>query len=145
MTLVVAWIVFPLVFGLLSLGCGLLLERASGMRLPGTLLLPGGFIVISVATYFAHMSTATARLATPLVVALAIAGYALSPPWKRFRLDYWAAGSAAAVFWVFAAPVVLVGATFAGYIKLDDTATFMSFLDRALTHTYGAAGLLPST
>ena len=46
---------------------------------------------------------------------------------------------------MFAAPVVLVGATFAGYIKLDDTATFMSFLDRALTNGYGAAGLTPST
>ena len=85
MTLVLAWIVFPLVLGLLSLGCGLLLERASGMRIPGTLLLPGGFIVISIAAYFAHMNNATASLATPLVVALAIAGYALSPPWKRFE------------------------------------------------------------
>src|SRR6478735_8537188 len=116
MTLVLAWIVFPLVLGLLSLGCGLLLERASGMRMPGTLLLPGGFIVISIAAYFAHMRTATPSLATPLVVALAIAGYALSPPWKRFELDRWAAGAAAGVYWVFAAPVVLVGATFAGYI-----------------------------
>ncbi len=78
------------------------------MRMPGTLLLPGGFIVISIAAYFAHMSDATAPLATPLVVALAIAGYALSPPWKRFELDRWAAGAAAGVYWVFAAPVVLV-------------------------------------
>ncbi len=145
MTLFLAWVVFPLVLGALSLGCGLLLEKASATRLPGTLLLPGGFIVISLAAYFAHMSDATARLATPLVIVLAIAGYVLSPPWKRFELDRWAAGSAAAVYWVFAAPVVLVGATFAGYIKLDDTATFMSFLDRALTNTYGAVGLLPST
>src|SRR4051794_32529973 len=145
MTLVVAWIVFPLVLALLSLGCGLLLETASGMRLPGTLLLPGGFIVISLTTYFAHMSDATARLQTPLVVALAIAGYAVSRPWKRFQLDGWLAGAAAGVYFVFAAPVVLVGATFAGYIRLDDTATFMSMLDRALTNGYGAAGLAPST
>ncbi len=145
MTLFLAWIVFPIVLGLLSLGCGLLLEKASGMRLPGTLLLPGGFIVISIAAYFAHMSSSTASLATPLVVAIAIVGYALSPPWKRFELDRWAAGAAAGVYWVFAAPVVLVGATFAGYIKLDDTATFMSFLDRSLSFGYGASGLAPST
>lgn len=145
MTLFLAWIVFPIVLGLLCLGCGLLLEAASSMRLPGTLLLPGGFIVIAIATYFAHMRDDTASLATPLVVVLAIAGYALSRPWKRFQLDRWAALAAAGVYWVFAAPVVLVGATFAGYIRLDDTATFMSFLDRAETHGYGAAGLLPST
>ncbi len=145
MTLFLAWIVFPLVLGLLSLGCGLLLETASGMRLPGPLLLPGGFIVISVATYFAHMTSVTASLQTPLAVALAIAGYAVSPPWKRFQLDRWVTGSAAGVYAVFAAPVILVGATFAGYIRLDDTATFFSMLDRAAANGYGASGLASST
>jgi len=145
MTLFLAWFAFPVVLALLSLGCGLLLEAASGMRWPGTLLLPGGFIVVSLATYFAHMSNATASLQTPLVVVLAVAGYGVSRPWKRFHLDGWLTGSAAGVYAVFAAPVVLVGATFAGYIKLDDTSTFMSFLDRAAAHTYGAGGLLPST
>jgi hypothetical protein len=145
MTLVVAWIVFPIVLALLSLGCGLLLETVSGMRLPGALLLPGGFIVISIATYFAHMSDSTASLQTPLVVGLAIAGYGVSPPWKRFQFDRWLIGSAAAVYAVFAAPVVLVGTTFAGYVRLDDTATFMSMLDRATTNGYGASGLPQST
>jgi hypothetical protein len=145
MTLVLAWIAFPIVLALLSLGCGLLLETASGMRLPGTLLVPGGFIVISIAVYFAHMSDRTAPLQTPFVVALALSGYALSPPWKRFQLDRWATGAAVAVYAVFAAPVVLVGTTFAGYVRLDDTATFIAFLDRATNHGYGAAGLAPST
>jgi hypothetical protein len=145
MTLFLAWFVFPVVLGLLSLGCGLLLEAASGMRLPGALLLPGGFIVISIATYFAHMFDATASLQTPLVVVLAIAGYVLSPAWKRFEFDGWLTGAAVGAYWVFAAPIVLVGATFAGYIRLDDTATFLSFLDRAANHGYGAAGLDPST
>lgn len=145
MTLLLAWIVFPVVLGLLSLGCGLLLETASGMRLPGTLLVPGGFIVISITTYFAHMTDATASLQTPLVVALALAGYGVSPPWKRFELDRWLTGSAAGVYAAFAAPAILAGATFAGYIRLDDTSTFMSFLDRATNHTYGASGLPQST
>ena len=145
MTLFLAWIVFPLVLAVLSLGCGLLLETVSGIRLPGPLLLPGGFIVISIATYFAHMRSATAELQTPLVIALAIAGYAVSQPWKRFQLDRWLAGAAVAVYAVFAAPVILVGTTFAGYIRLDDTATFFSMLDRAATNGYGAAGLAPST
>jgi hypothetical protein len=113
--------------------------------LPGTLLLPGGFIVISIATYFAHMSDGTASLAAWLVVVLAISGYGVSRPWKRFQFDRWLIGSAAAVYAVFAAPIVLAGPTFAGYIRLDDTATFFSFLDRATNHGYGAAGLVPST
>jgi len=145
MTLVLAWFAFPIVLGLLSLGCGLLLETASGMRLPVTLLLPGGFIVVSIATYFAHMTDATAPLQTPLVVLLALAGYGVSRPWTRFGIDRWLAGAAAGVYAAFAAPVILAGPTFAGYIRLDDTSTFMSFLDRATNHTYGAAGLPPST
>ena len=91
------------------------------------------------------MTTATASLQTPLVVVLAVAGYAVARPWKRFQLDRWVTAQSPAVYAVFAAPVVLVGATFAGYVRLDDTATFMSFLDRAAAHGYGAAGLAPST
>jgi hypothetical protein len=40
MTLVLAWIVLPVVLVGLALGCGLLLERLAGDRLPGELLLP---------------------------------------------------------------------------------------------------------
>jgi len=35
--------------------------------------------------------------------------------------------------------------TFAGYIKLDDTATYLAMLDRYLDHGYNVAGLAPST
>src|SRR5262245_24278452 len=146
MTLVIAWIVLPLVLSVLSLGCGLLLETVSGMRLPGALLLPGGFIVVSLAAYFAHMTDATARLETPLAVALSLAGYGVSRPWKRFQLDRWLAGAAAGVYAVFGAPVLLSGqATFTGYIRLDDTAAYMAMVDRAATHSYNNAGLHSST
>ena len=43
MSLVVAWLAFPLLLCLLSLGCGLVVERLTAMRLPGMLLLPLGF------------------------------------------------------------------------------------------------------
>ena len=49
-------------------------------------------------------------------------------------------------FAVFAAPFVLSGmATFGGYIKLDDTATYLAMLDRAMRHGYDVGGLPPST
>ena len=70
-----------------------------------------------------------------LVLALAVAGYGLSLPWRRKRLDWWAAGGAAAVYAVYAAPVVASGkATFAGYITLDDTSTWLALTDRAMEH-----------
>ena len=35
--------------------------------------------------------------------------------------------------------------TFAGYIKLDDTATWMALTDRVMEHGRSLAGLAPST
>jgi hypothetical protein len=145
-TLVVAWIVFPLVLGVLALGCGLLLQRVSGVELRGALLLPCGLAVIVVTAGLATISEATAQLATPAVVALAVAGLALSAPFRGRLVDPRALTAAAGVFAVFAAPVVLSGqATFAGYIKLDDTSTWLALTDRVMTHGHSVAGLAPST
>ena len=45
------------------------------------------------------------------------------------------AGVGAVVFLAYGAPVLLSGeATFAGYIKLDDTATWAALTDRAVSH-----------
>jgi len=141
-----AWFLFPLVLAALALGCGLLLERASGTMFPPALLLPAGTAVIIVAALFPPLFESTAFLATPLVVALAAAGYALSWPFTRVRLDEWAAGTAVVTYLAFGAPVLGIWRrTFAGYIKLDDTATYLAMLDRYLDHGYNVAGLAPST
>ena len=145
MTVLIAWVVFPLVLGLLSLGCGLLAERAAGVVVPVPLVLPLGFAVVSLAGQFAILGSSTAQLATPLVVTLAAVGIGLSIPLRR-RLHGWWLVAAVGVFMVFAAPFVLSGgATFGGYIKLDDTATYLAMLDRAMQHGYQTSGLPPST
>ena len=101
--------------------------------------------MVSLTTQFAHLSDSTAELGTPAVVVLAISGYGLSLRWKP-RIDGWLVASAIGVFAVFAAPVLLSGrATFLSYIKLDDTATYLEMLDRAMHHGYNAAGLGLST
>ncbi|MDP9319257.1 MAG: hypothetical protein M3O94_09360, partial [Actinomycetota bacterium] len=145
MTLFLAWIVYPLVLAALSLGCGLLLQQAVGRPLPGVLLVPVGFALIVVAASFTTMGNATARFTTPFVVALAIAGFAVSFDY-RARIDPWAAGAAVAVFAVYAAPIVLSGGvTFAGYLTLDDTATWLALADNAVEHGRTAAGLATSS
>src|SRR5580765_2337144 len=145
MALLVSWVAYPLLLSGLGLGCGLLLERIVGRSLPGPLLLPAGFAVVLVAASFTTMRSETASLTAPVVVALAIAGAGLGLPLRR-RLDWWAAGAAVAVFAVYAAPIVLSGAaTLAGYISLDDTATWLALADNALTHGRSVAGLAPSS
>jgi hypothetical protein len=152
-TLLICWVAAPLVLGVISLGCGLLVETVAGSRLPGALVPPIGLALVVVISSLATASSATASLATPAVVALALAGLLLSPAWRRWplwqpgrRVALWGVAAAIAVYAVFAAPIVLSGgATFTGYIKLDDTATFLALIDRAMSHGRDLSGLAPST
>ncbi|HWE83202.1 MAG TPA: hypothetical protein VG265_16245, partial [Gaiellaceae bacterium] len=147
-TLLVAWAVFPLVLAVLSAGCGLLVEAAAGERLPAALLLPVGFALIVVACLFTTAVEITARLTVPLVVVLAAAGFVVARGGlaSRLRLDRWATGGALAVFAAVGAPVVLSGnATFTGYFTLDDTASWLGFVDRLLTRGRTLGGLQPSS
>jgi hypothetical protein len=133
------------VLAALSFGCGRLVELATGERLPGPLVLPLGFVLVILVGELATLTSATAELAAPLTAGLAIVGLLLGPI-RWGRPDLWALGTAIAVFAVFAAPVVLSGeATFAGYIKLDDTATYFAMTDRVMEHARDLAGLEPST
>ena len=147
MLLLQAWLVFPALLALLSLGLGLLVERLGGARLPGALLIPTGLAAIVVIARAAMTWDLTAELGTPLVVAGAIAGLVLGRArvWP-LRVDRWAALAAAAVFAIFAAPVVLSGsASFAGYTILGDTAVHFVLVDRIATDGTSLAGLEPSS
>jgi hypothetical protein len=145
-TLLICWLVFPAVLGALSLGCGLLVERVARNRLPFELLLPTGFATIVGVSLFATLSSTTARLALPAVLALGTVGLVAALGRRGRRIDFWAVAVAVGVFAVFAAPIVLSGdATFAGYVKLDDTATFLAFTDRATEHGRSLEALAPSS
>src|SRR2546423_9199544 len=95
----IAWLVFPLVLLAVSFGCGLLVERIAGWRLPGALLPSVGLGLVIVVAELATDNRSTVWLATPGVVILALAGYALSLPRVRaLRPDGWAAAAALGAF-----------------------------------------------
>lgn len=143
MTLLVPWLVLPLVLTFLSLGTGLLVERASATSLPSPLVPATGLAAIVVVSSLTVSVPATARLTTPLVAALAIAGFVVS---GLRRPDWWAYAAAVATFLCYGAPVLASGqATFTGYVKLDDTATFLALTDRALEHGRSLGGLESSS
>lgn len=146
MTLLVCWILFPAVLAGLSLGFGLHLQRLAGTRLPFEVILPAGFAAIVALTLFTSLTAATARVTLPVVLAVGIVGLVAALPRRPAETDAWAVAAGVAIFAVFAAPVVLSGdATFAGYVKLDDTSTFLALLDRALEHGRSVDGLTPSS
>jgi hypothetical protein len=144
MTLALAWLAFPVVLGLVCAGCGLLLEELSRRRLPVLLLMPMGLAFVIVLVQLATVSDATAELGVPAAVVAAAAGFGLSYPWGR--IDPWAVLAPVLAYAVYAAPVVLSGdATFTGYIKLDDTATWFALTDRVMEHGRSLEGLAPSS
>jgi hypothetical protein len=144
----VSWVLFPVLLLAVLVGCGLLVRAAVNVSLPAPLLPGVGLAVLICAGHLTTAFDATAELTTPVVVVLAIAGYLLAWPldWRAGRRALPAAVAAVGVFLIYGAPVILSGeATFAGYIKLDDTATWMALTDRVMEHGRSLHGLAPST
>jgi hypothetical protein len=152
MAMLTAWVVFPIVLVVLCLGCGLLLQAIAASKLPGPLLPPAGFASMVVLTGLLTSRGETASLATTAAVLAGLTGFLIALRARARRdggrkpFDRWVLAAALGVFAVYAAPVVLSGhPTFAGYIKLDDTATWMAFLDRLMEHGRDLSGLEPSS
>ena len=142
----VAWVVYPLALLALCAGLGLLVDAVCGRRLPGALVPPVGLAAVVVVGQFTTLSDATAELTVPLLLGLAIAGVGLSVPWRFGRPDPLPVAVAVGVFLVFGAPVILSGdPTFAGYIKLDDTATWLALTDQVMERGRDLDGLEIST
>jgi hypothetical protein len=144
--MLLSWLLFPLLLLALSVGCGLLVDRASGAILPSPLVAPVGFTVVVLVGEMTSIASGLADLAAPLTVALAVAGFLLARGSHRWGLERYAAFAALAALAVYAAPIVFSGEpTFAGYIKLDDTATWLALTDRVADAGRSLSGLPPST
>jgi hypothetical protein len=139
-----AWVLFPAALGLAGYGLGLLAEEASGRKMPGALLVPTGLAGVIVVGGIVTSWEATAPLAVWVVGVLALIG--LVRHGRSRRIDPWALSAAVAVLLAYGAPVLLSGqATFAGFIKLDDTATWLAFTDQVMSHARAVANLPKST
>jgi hypothetical protein len=145
MSLILAWVVFPLVLAAIGLGWGAVVDLASGDRLSGALLIPVGLAAALVVAGTITAFSAIAPAATTVVAVGGACGLVLA--WRgRRRPPGWALLAALGVLLVYLAPVIASGqATFTGYIKLDDTATWFNIIDNVMSHGRSAAGLPQST
>lgn len=124
----------------------MLLEVIAGRRMPTALLPAAGFAALIAVGGLITCFPAIAEVTTAVSVALAVAGFALAWPFGGRQFSWWPLLAATGVFFVYGAPVILSGeATFTGYIKLDDTATWLAFADHVLTYGHSVAGLNPSS
>jgi hypothetical protein len=140
---IVAWLLYPLVALVLCLGCGLAVQRCSGMEIPGTILPGVGLLTIIVIASLAVTHEFTARFALPAVLVVAVAGYVLGfSRLRTLRPDPLPLAAAFGVFCVCAAPMVLSGnATFAGYFVLNDGVFHFSLIHQLLSHGHDLSRL----
>jgi hypothetical protein len=164
-SLILSWALFPLLLAAIGAGWGVVVERAAGARVDNALLLPLGLAaaLVVAGTFTAFASTAPA--ATPVVAVGAVAGLILlasprllpragpaagaelasgreggSRRWPL--LGRWPVLAALGVLLVYGAPVLLSGqATFTGYLKLDDTATWFNVTDIVMSHSHSLTAL----
>ena len=143
MSLIVTWVLFPVLLAAIGAGWGALVERAADQR-AGVLLIPLGLAAALVVASLLTAWSTTAKAATPVVGAVAVCGLIVERPFRRLTL--WPALAAVGVLLAYGAPVLLSGsATFAGYLRLDDTATWLALTDHVMAHGRSVADLPPST
>lgn len=141
--MLVDWLLFPLVMLAVCLGCGLTVERVAGWQMWGGLLPAVGLVLVIVVATLTTAHATTAAWTTPLVLLLALTGYASSlPRVKSLRPEPWPLAIGLALFAVYAAPVVLSGnAGFAGYFVDNDAAFHFALIDQLLAHGHDVSGL----
>jgi hypothetical protein len=141
-SLILAWVFFPLVLAAVGGGWGAIVVRAAGSAISGALLVPLGLAAVIVVTSLLTQWSLTAPAALPVVGIGTVAGLLLAWPW---RLSPWPLLAAVGILLAYGAPVLLSGqATFTGIIRLDDTATWLGVVDHAMTHLHEMGGS-PST
>jgi hypothetical protein len=142
--MILSWGLFPLVLAAVGLGWGALVEWAAGERELGVLAIPLGLAAALVVAAIFTIASFSAPAAAPVVAAGALAG--LVRAWGRTRLARPALLAALGVLLVYGAPVILSGeATFLGYVRLDDTATWLGFTDQFFAHGRSLSTLPSST
>jgi hypothetical protein len=147
MTFILTSFAFPALLVALALGAGALVERLSGLRLPGVLLAPLGVAALIVVTQFTSYFDATAE-ATPFA-ALVVGVAGLVVGWPRLRrgpIDWAAVGAGLVAYAVVAAPVIMAGRpTLAGYLLDTTVGTHLAGAEWALEHGRNFDGLPPTS
>jgi hypothetical protein len=144
--LILCWLIAPVGLLLSAVGLSLLVERLTAFTLPWTVRPAMGLATMIVVAQFGTATATTAKLTLPAILVLAavglVTGRRLSRPWPG-RTELWIAGI---VLLLFASPFIVAGeATWAGYIKLDDNATWLAITSHVFEHGRGLTNLPPST
>jgi len=131
--LLLSWLIAPAVLVLLCAGAGLLAQALVGSPRLGVLTAPFGAAVLIVVGTITTLVSSMASATVWVMVVVSGAGWItwLVTRERMRRVIPWAAAvTGLTTFAAFAAPVVMSGsATWAGWVKLDDGASWLAFTD----------------
>jgi hypothetical protein len=143
-------VLFPLLLGVLSLGCGLLVDRLTGARLPALLLVPVGFGALVAVSQFTTWDESSAPWTPWILVLLAVLGFVaartqLGERWRtRPRGWWWCFAAGIAAYLITVAPEIAVArVTFTGYLLDTTGAIQIAGAERLLHYGHNFAGGLP--
>jgi hypothetical protein len=130
-----AWVLFPLVLVLASLGCGLLVRRIAAGELSLLLVAPVGFALVVAICSFATSYGWLAPAGGPIVAVVALLGLALEARGRPMSLPrlrpgawIWPVIAALVAFTAVGGPVFLTGSVgWTGYTRIVDIAFQMDF------------------
>jgi hypothetical protein len=146
MDLFLCWLVAPAGLLLATVGLSFLLEQLTGFPIPWTLRPATGMAIAIVLAQFGTATSTTATLTLPAILLLAILGLLFGRGVAGGGPSRTEVAITAIVFLLFALPFLVIGeATWAGFIKLDDTATWMALTDHVFEHGRALGDLPPST
>lgn len=132
-----AWIAYPLALLVLCAGLGLLVDRASGRRLAGALIVPAGLAATVGLGWVADLAGVKAEVAVPAMFLLAALGGGFSNPWRFGAPEAMPLLPAVGVYAVLALPLALSGEPDAS-LRLEADLVwafppFLAFLAAAVT------------
>jgi hypothetical protein len=146
--LFLCWLVGPVVLLAVALGLSFGVELISGARVPWGIRPALGLALMMLLAQIGIATDATAELTIPAIVALGAFGLWMGWSGGLYSgsLPGWGILAALGVYVVFGAPVIFSGdPTWTGYIKLDDSATWMGLTDHAFEFGHRTSGFPPST
>src|SRR5487761_2594254 len=146
--IILVWLMAPALLVLTSYGLGLLLSLAIRKRLDFALAVPMGFLLIVILGSLLTMYASTVPYVAISIGILAIIGFFVSAIWFRsyFRFD-WPSGLAGlSVYFLSGLPVMAYGhPSWAGWVQLDDTASWFAITNRLMTVGQTGINVINST
>ncbi len=146
--MILVWLLAPALLVLTSYGLGLLLSLAFRRRLTFALAVPLGFLLIVILGSFFTMHASTVPYTAISIGILAILGFLVSAIWFRsYFLFDWPSGLAGiCVYFLSGLPVMAYGhPSWAGWVQLDDTASWFAITNRLMTVGQSGINVINST